>query len=99
MNTATVSTVSAHLKYYIKESKEEPVVIVEDGEPVAVLLCVSGKDDLERLTLAYNPRFRELIEDADKRVKQTGGIKHNDFWESFEESESVTDESNKTERT
>nr|VFJ60006.1 MAG: Antitoxin Phd_YefM, type II toxin-antitoxin system [Candidatus Kentron sp. FW] len=67
---------------YLRESKGSPVFVVEDGQPVAVLLPVSEKDDMERISLAYNPRFRELIDDSDKRIEKTGGIGHNDFWES-----------------
>ncbi len=87
MNTATVSNVGENFKEYIKESREHPVIIVEDGEPVAILLSISEKDDIERIALAYNPRFRRLINDADRRIEKTGGIKHNDFWKSLEDSE------------
>ena len=87
MNTATVSNVSKNFKNYIKESREHPVIIVEDEKPVAVLLSISEKDDIERIVLAYNPKFRRLINEADKRVENTGGIKHSDFWESLEDSE------------
>ncbi len=84
MNTATISNVSKNFKGYIKESKEHPVIIVEGGKPVAVLLPISEKDDMERLSLAYNPKFRKLINEADKRIEKTGGIQHDDFWESLE---------------
>nr|VFJ42710.1 MAG: Antitoxin Phd_YefM, type II toxin-antitoxin system [Candidatus Kentron sp. FW] len=67
---------------YLRESKGSPVFVVEDGQPVAVLLPVSEKDDMERISLTYSPEFRELIDGADKRVEKTGGIGHNDFWES-----------------
>ncbi|MCP4349466.1 MAG: type II toxin-antitoxin system Phd/YefM family antitoxin [Desulfobacterales bacterium] len=87
MNTATVSDVGGNFRDYIKESTEHPVIIVEDGEPVAVLLSVSDKDDIEGIALAYNPKFRRLIDEADMRIEKTGGIKHNDFWESLEETE------------
>lgn len=82
MNTATVSNMRENFDSYLRESKGSPVFVVEDGQPVAVLLPVSEKDDMERISLAYNPRFRELIDDSDKRIEKTGGIGHNDFWES-----------------
>ncbi len=87
MNTATVSDVGENFRDYIKESTEYPIIIVEDGEPVAVLLSVSEKDDIEGIALAYNPKFRRLIDEADRRIEKTGGIKHNDFWDSIEETE------------
>ena len=39
----------------------------------------------ERLLLAYNPRFRQLIEAADTRIQETGGIPHEEFWETVED--------------
>ncbi|MCP4111669.1 MAG: hypothetical protein GY749_40130, partial [Desulfobacteraceae bacterium] len=44
-------------------------------------------DDIEGIALAYNPKFRRLIDEADMRIEKTGGIKHNDLWESLEETE------------
>jgi len=82
MNTATVSNVRENFENYLEESESSPVFIVEDDQPVAVLLSVSGQDDIERLSLAYNPNFRGLINDADKRIEKTGGIGHDDFWAS-----------------
>ena len=82
MNTATVSNVGENFQCYIEASREEPVVIVEGGEPIAVLLSISEKDDIEHIALAHNSKFRKLINNADRRIKKTGGIKHDDFWES-----------------
>ncbi|RLC12423.1 MAG: hypothetical protein DRI57_17735 [Deltaproteobacteria bacterium] len=87
MNTVAVSDVGENFKAHIKKSKKQPVIIVEGGEPVAVLLSVSEKDDIERVLLACNPGFQALMNDADRRIKKTGGIKHDDFWKSVEETE------------
>lgn len=82
MNIASIANVKARLSAYIKESEEGPVIITRNGHPVAALVPVLEEDDLERLVLAYTPRFRQLIEAADQRIKETGGIKHDDFWQS-----------------
>lgn len=37
-------------------------------------------DDLERFLLANNPNFMQAIEEADRRIAETGGIKHEDLW-------------------
>ncbi len=66
----------------VKESEQGPVIITKNGHPVAVLIPVLEENDLERLVLAYTPRFRQLIEAAEQRIEQTGGIKHDDFWQS-----------------
>ena len=85
MNIVSIANVKARLSAFIKESEAGPVIITRNGHAVAALVPVTDDEDLERLILAYTPRFRRLIEAADKRVKETGGIKHEDFWRSVDE--------------
>jgi prevent-host-death family protein len=85
MNIASIANVKARLSAYIKKSEEGPVIITRNGQPVAVLVPVLDDDDLERLILAYTPKFRRLIEAADRRIKETGGIKHEEFWQTVEQ--------------
>jgi prevent-host-death family protein len=86
MNIVSIADAKARLSAYIRESEETgPVIITRNGRPAAVLLPVLDEEDLERLLLAYNPKFRQLIEAADNRIQQTGGIPHDEFWESIEE--------------
>jgi len=92
MNIASVANVKARLSAFIKESEEGPVIITRNGHAVAALVPVTDDEDLERLILAYTPKFRRLIEAADQRVKETGGMKHEDFWQSVDEA-SGTDRS------
>ena len=44
------------------------------------LLAVGDEDELERLVLAYTPRFRAILDAARQRIRETGGIKHEYFW-------------------
>ena len=91
MNIISIADAKARLSAYIKESEEEgPVIITRNGRPVAVLVPVLDEDDLERLMLAYNPKFRQLIEAADQRIKETGGLTHEEFWRSVEETEATS---------
>jgi prevent-host-death family protein len=88
MNIVSIADAKARLSAYIKESEEKgPIIITRNGRPVAVLLPVLDKEDIERLLLAYNPKFRELIEAAQQRIEDTGGIPHEEFWQSVEEME------------
>lgn len=85
MKIASIADVKAQLSSYVKESEEGPIIITRHGRPVAVLLPVMDEDELERLILAYTPRFRKLIEEAERRIAETGGIEHEDFWRMVEE--------------
>ena len=88
MNIVSIADAKARLSAYIRESAEKgPVIITRNGRPAAVLVPVLDEDDLERLLLAYHPEFRQLIEAAEQRIEETGGIPHEDFWRSVEEVE------------
>lgn len=80
MKIAPVAEVKARFSRYLQESERGPIVVTKNGRPVAVLVSVTDEDELERLVLAHTPRFRRLLERAEKRIEKTGGVKHKDFW-------------------
>ena len=82
MKIAPVAEIKARFSSYLKQSERGPVIVTKNGRPVAVLVSVTDEDELERLVLAYTPRFRRLLEAAEKRIKKEGGIRHEDFWAS-----------------
>ena len=41
-------------------------------------------NDLTSLLIANNPRFRHLIQATEKRLDETGGIPHDEFWKRVE---------------
>ena len=84
MKIAPVADVKARLSAYIKESEKGPVVITRNGKAIAVILSVADDDELERLILAHSPKFQSLFDAAEQRIKETGGIQHDDFWEAIE---------------
>jgi prevent-host-death family protein len=84
MKIAPVADVKARLSAYIKESEEGPVVITRNGKAIAVILSVTNDDELERLILAHSPKFQSLLDASEQRIKETGGIQHDDFWETIE---------------
>lgn len=90
MNIVSIADAKARLSAYIRESEEKgPVIITRNGHPAAVLLPVLDDNDLERLLLAYNPKFRQLIDEAEQRIEESGGISHDEFWQSVEETETA----------
>ena len=84
MKIAPVAEVKARFSRYLEESEQGPIVVTKNGRPVAAIVAVTEEDELERLILAHTPKFRRLLEAAERRIKKTGGINHKEFWESVE---------------
>ncbi len=88
MKIASVADVKARLSAYIRASEEGPVVITRNGKPAAVLLAVADEDELERLILAYTPRFRTLLEASRAQIKRGERLSHEAFWDEVDADES-----------
>ncbi|HEX9731082.1 MAG TPA: type II toxin-antitoxin system Phd/YefM family antitoxin [Thermoanaerobaculia bacterium] len=82
MKIAPVAEVKAHFSEYLKETENGPVVVTRNGRPAAVMIAVGeDEDDLERLVLAYSPRFREVLRRSREQIRETGGVGHEAFWD------------------
>jgi len=84
MKIAPVADVKARFSAYLKESEEGPVIVTRNGKPVAVLISMEDEEELERIILAYSPRFQGLLEKSRKQIQDRGGIPHQDFWKEVE---------------
>jgi prevent-host-death family protein len=80
MKIASVADVKARLSAYLKDTEQGPVIVTRNGKAVAVLLAVTNEDDLERLVLAHSPKFQALLDKSRRRIEETGGIPHEQFW-------------------
>jgi len=80
MKIAPIAQVKAHLSAYLKESEKGPIVVTKNGKPVAVLLGITDEEEIERLVLAYSPKFQSILAQGRQQIKETGGISHEDFW-------------------
>jgi len=87
MKIAPVSEVKARFSAYLERCQDGPVIVTKNGRPVAVLISILENDELERLVLAYTPRFRRLLDAAEQRIQQTGGVGHEEFWKSLDTAE------------
>lgn len=74
MKKATLEKVQARLAAYVKVSAKEPVLIVSEGEPVAMIvgLAANGKRTPRKL--------RDVLRRAWQEYEQNGGIPHDQFW-------------------
>jgi prevent-host-death family protein len=84
MKIAPVAELKAQFSAYLKSSAEGPVVVTRHGKPVAVLLSIQDEEELERLVLAYTPKFQGILEAAREQIRETGGIGHEEFWQEME---------------
>jgi prevent-host-death family protein len=80
MKIAPVADVKARFSAYLKESEESPVIVIRNGKPLAVLISMEDEEELERIILAYSPKFRSLLEKSKTQIQDRGGISHQDFW-------------------
>ena len=84
MKIAPVAEIKAQFSAYLRSSAEGPVVVTRHGKPVAVLLSIDDEEELERLVLAYTPRFQGILQAAREQIRETGGIAHDEFWQELE---------------
>jgi len=87
MRIAPIAEIKAHLSAYVKESEKGAVIVTKNGKPVAVLLGVTDEEEIERLVLAYSPKFQAVLARGRQQIQETGGIAHEDFWREMESEE------------
>jgi len=84
MKIAPIAQIKADLSAYLKESEKGPIVVTKNGKPVAVLLGITDEEEIERLALAYSPKFQSILARGHQQIEETGGISYEDFWTEVE---------------
>lgn len=84
MRIASVADVKAKFSGYLNSSKQGPIVVTKNGRPVAMLLSVTDEDEIERMLLAYSPKFQGILDLAEQQIREGKGINHEDFWREIE---------------
>ena len=84
MKIAPVAEVKARFSAHLKASEEAPVVVTRNGKPVALLLAIKDEEEIERLLLAYSPRFQRILREAREQIEARGGVPHEEFWREVE---------------
>lgn len=80
MKIASVADVKAKFSGYIKESQQGPVVVTKNGRPIALLLSVTDEEEIERLILAYSPKFQQMVKLAEQQIRAGEVQAHDEFW-------------------
>ena len=73
MKILELGQATASLAEYARAAKSEPVILTEQGNPVAAILAIEDVD-VEALSLGSNPQFLAIIERARARLAAEGGI-------------------------
>jgi prevent-host-death family protein len=84
MRIASVADVKARFSAFLKASKRGPVIVTRNGRPAAVLLAIDDEDEIERLVLAYSPKFQKMLDAAKQQIREGKGIPHEEFWKDVE---------------
>jgi prevent-host-death family protein len=84
MKTATQTEVAANFARYVKAAKKGPVIVTDNGKPVAILLKSESDEDVERLLMGHSPKLQAILQSARKRFRDGGGISHEEFWTEVE---------------
>ncbi len=84
MKIASVAAVKARLDDYLR-ADASPVVVTRNGKRVGVLLALEDEEEIERLALSYSPKFRAIIDGAQRSIDAGKGIPAEEFWRRMKE--------------
>ncbi len=73
MKTLEITKATAPLAEYAREVGKSPVILTQDGKPVAALISLEDTD-VETVRLSGDKKFIALIERSRARHKAEGGI-------------------------
>ena len=85
MKQATITELKSNFEEYLKQADGEPIVVTENGRAIAALNVTIDPDDIERLLLAQNPKFNQILERSRQSIKEEGGLKADEFWQLVDE--------------
>jgi antitoxin (DNA-binding transcriptional repressor) of toxin-antitoxin stability system len=71
------------LAEYAAKIQSGPVVVTQQGRPIAVLVPIQNAD-LETVTLSMNPQFMDIIERSRARSRDEGGISSDEMRRRFQ---------------
>jgi PHD/YefM family antitoxin component YafN of YafNO toxin-antitoxin module len=73
MKVVEKGSATATLAAYMEDVGNEPLVVTDQGKPVAILMPIDNAD-LETVALSTSRQFIDLVERSRARVRAEGGI-------------------------
>ena len=74
MKTVELADATASLSEYARKVRGETLVVTVKGKPLAALMPVSPRTDLENLVVTTHPTFQAIMERSQARYEAEGGI-------------------------
>lgn len=74
MKTISLATAQKRLIEMVDTLGEGPVLLLRRGKPCAALVGLDERFDREAFSLGRNKRLRQLLDEACRRTRETGGI-------------------------
>jgi hypothetical protein len=73
MKVLEINAATSSLEEYARNITKEPIIVTENGKPLAALVALTDSD-METVSLSANPRFMRLIARSRTRYEAEGGI-------------------------
>lgn len=74
MKTVEMAEATASLSDYARKVRKETLIVMRRGKPVAALMPVDARTDLENLVVTTHPTFRAIMERSEARYNSEGGL-------------------------
>jgi len=74
VKTVEMADATASLSDYARKTRKETLIVTRKGKPVAALMPVDARTDLENLVVTTHPTFKAIIERSEARYKAEGGL-------------------------
>jgi prevent-host-death family protein len=74
VKTVEMAEATASLSDYARKTRKETLIVTRRGKPVAALMPVDARTDLENLVVTTHPTFKAIIERSEARYKTEGGL-------------------------
>ena len=84
MKTFTIAEAKENLYTLVHEQGNDAVLIVENGQPLAILSLVTDPDDIERLKMAHSPELQTILANSRQEIREGKGIPAEEFWRMIE---------------
>lgn len=81
MKIVSLAEMIAKFADYLQVSEGEPILLTENGQPVAAMTLIRDPEALERFLLANHPQFNQILDESRQSLKEDGGLKSEDFWD------------------